>query len=655
MKKNVFRLTTIGMLSATMLAGCGGGGGGSTTAAPTPPSTPSNPAPPPSSSAPLVDRLALVTPEQVETNQSISLIAMVESGAEITQSTWTQTTGPAVTFLADNSQVIGFDVSEAGEYTFSYQGTDSNGTTAQQEVNFSVQQGSNAANAMVRLDHAVTETGKVSFRVDSSDPNNAIASVAWTQIAGPTLTSSQLTAQENFLFFDAPDVNQDQLIEFQAAVTFANGNQDTDSAFVLVKNTEVNNGGFFPDAAGRIVSEDVYAYRPQSQYANVLVDCVYNNQIDTSCSFGALPLIGQAGVTVPSVDAIMQRVVVSHDWMAERFREYLTNSPVSEDIRQLLNAVTAIVISVDVRPSFYWAATGAIYLDADNFWVTPEERDTLNDVPDFRSAFGGDLQFIMPWRYAQDGVNYLNRNSYSRVLRETRTQEDVQADITWLLFHELAHANDFFNPAIHQSLPNNSSPLLWANDNPTSSDELVQSLPLASNELSSLAQVSFAGETANATQRNYDAADIENFFRPDGAAIYYGFFTRREDYATIFERFMMAHRLGVDADVAVISTENNPNFLVQWGQRNRINETQVKARTQFVVNSIYPSLNVEAALNNLPAPQNMVRGVSWFDNLMNTTPSSQNVGVASGTNANASFRLGPHDNHRARPGMPKIK
>jgi len=647
----LFRLTAIGALNLTLLAGCGGGGGSGSS----PPSTPApNPIPPPPSSAPLSERLTLITPQQVETNQSISLIAMVDSGAEITQSTWTQNAGPSVTFLAENSQVIGFDVAQAGDYSFTYQATDSEGATAEEQVSFTVQQGTSAPNAMVRLDHAVTESGKVSLRVDSSDPNNADFSVEWTQLSGPTLSASQLTAQGNFLFFDAPSVSQDQLIEFQARVTFSNGSQDSDSAFVLVKNTNINNGGFFPDAAGRVVTEDVYAYQPQGQYADTLVNCVYNNLIDSSCSFGTLPLIGAAGSATPSVDDIMQRVVVSHDWMAERFREYLTSSPVSEDIRQLLNAVTAVVISADVRPSFYWAATGAIYLDADNFWVTPEERDTLNDAPDFRSSFGNDLRFIMPWRYAQNGVNYLNRNSYSRVLRETRTQEDVQADITWLLFHELAHANDFFNPAIHQSLPSNTSPLAYANENPTLSDGLVLRFPLASNELDSLAQVSFAGETANATQRNYDAADIENFFRPDGAAIYYGFFTHREDFATIFERFMMAYRLGVDADVAVISTENNPTFQVQWGQRNRINEEQLRPRTEYVVRSIYAGFDVASALDAMPAPQDMVRGVSWFDNLMSTSPIPQNNNITEAIHSQRNLRLGPHD-HRGRPSMPEVR
>ncbi|MCY7294107.1 hypothetical protein [Alteromonas sp. a30] len=648
MKNKRLRYATIGALSFTTLVNCGGGGSASTPLAP-----PSNPVPPVNSSAPLSERLTLITPEQVETNQSVGLVATVTAGAEITRSNWIQTAGPNVQFLAKNSQVIGFDVIQSGDYRFTYQGTDANGDTSEKEVSFSVSESDASAKAMVRLDHAVTEQGKVSLRVDSSDANNANAQISWRQISGPTISQDQLTVHGHFLFFDAPAVTRDTLLEFEARLRFSDGSEDTDNAFVLVKNTDINGGGFFPDASSRIVSEDVYTYQPQSPYANVLVNCVYNNQIDTSCPFSTLPLIGGDSPN-PDIDDIMQRVVVSHDWMAERFREYLETSPVSNDIIGLLKAVTAIVISVDVRPSFYWAATGAIYLDAANFWVTPEERDTLNDVPDFRSAFGNELRFIMPWRYAENGEDYLNRNDYSRILRETRSQEDVQADITWLLFHELAHANDFFDPAVHQSLPGNISPLLYANQNGTSSEQLVQALPLSSNQMKGLAQVSFAGETATSTQRRYDAADIENAFRPDGAVMYYSYFTSREDFATLFERFMMSYRLGVDSDVAVISREDNPDFLVQWGQRNRFNSPQVRQRTQFVVNSIYPNLNVTAALNTLPAPQDMIRGVSWFDNLMNSTDQS-NTSAHRHTHTEAELHMNERELHWNRPVLPKVQ
>ena len=69
------------------------------------------------------------------------------------------------------------------------------------------------------------------------------------------------------------------------------------------------------------------------------------------------------------------------------------------DILRLFNGVTAIVIGAQVRPSFYYALTGAIYLDADNFWLTAAQRDVINEAPDFRSEFDRDLMYSGVWRY----------------------------------------------------------------------------------------------------------------------------------------------------------------------------------------------------------------------------------------------------------------
>jgi len=654
MQANTF-LKSIALITMSLgLTACGGGGSDSTGGNTTPPTTTPPTTPPPTDGTPLIDRLTIMAPQNAQTGQAIGLAAVLSSGAEIVSSNWTQTAGPTTTVLANNSQVIGFDVTEAGDYTFTYQATDASNETTEQEVSFSVSEASQPNIAQVRLDHAVTENGNVSLRADTNNPNQTF-SVSWQQISGPTIAQSDLTLQDALLFFRAPSVTQDELLEFRATLSYPDGSTDTDTAYVLIKNTNINNSGFFPDAADRIVSEDVYAYRASSPHASDLVDCVYNNQINQSCTFGRLPLLGQE-TNNPTINDVMNRVVVSHDWMGERFQEYLQSSPVSADMLQLFKGVTAVVISADVRPSFYWSATGAIYLDPANFWVTPQERDTLNDVPDFRSNFGTELQFIFPWRYVENNESYLNRVSYPAEQRLQRTTADVQADITWLLFHELAHANDFLPPSSHATLSNSTSPLQFSQNNTISSSTMTNNFPLASNELKSLAQVSFAGTASNTTQQNYSANEIETFFTPDAAAMYYSYFTEREDYATIFERFMMAYRLDVYGDVAVISRNNNPNFNVQWGQRNRIAEPQFRDRTRFIVNSIFPNIDVDAAINNMPAAQNMIRNVSWFDNLdLSTNGSAQRAQGSQPPDmlvrprSEADLRLHIHDSHWHRP------
>ena len=105
---------------------------------------------------------------------------------------------------------------------------------------------------------------------------------------------------------------------------------------------------------------------------------------------------------LPTVDDIMKKVIVSHDWMGSQFEKFLQDYDEFDDFKNLLRAVTAVVISYDIRPSFYNPTTGAIYLDPDDLWETPAQRDTINSAPDYRSGFGSELQFEMPWRYVKD-------------------------------------------------------------------------------------------------------------------------------------------------------------------------------------------------------------------------------------------------------------
>lgn len=632
------RLLLIGI--ASCLTACGGGSSDSGSAATPAPAPAPTPAPPPPSTSSLSDRIEITTPSAPVVGQSIGVVARLTSGSSIVTSQWRQTAGPSVALLSANSQVIGFDAPAAGDYSFTYQATDGTGASAEKTASFSVAAGDAMAN--VRLDHAVVEGGKVSLRVDSPTPD-AISSVNWQQLSGPTPAASSVETQGNFLFFDAPTVPNDQLIRYRATITMSDGQQFSDESSVLVKNNTINSQGFFPSALGRNVSAEMHPYNADSPYADALSACVYNNQIDASCSFSQLPLIGQEN-QAPSVEDIMDRVLVSHQWMGDRFREYLQESPVASDMITLLRATTAVVISYEVRPSFYWSATGAIYLDADNFWVTPQERDTLNDVPDFRSSFGQELQFIMPWRYVRNNRSYLNARSYPRAERLSRSQADVQADITWLMYHELAHANDFFPFTSWANLSGSDSPLSYSRNNPAVSDTFEVQFPLGSSQMRSLAQVSFAGAQSTALQQSYQGADIQGFFEPDDASFFYSYFTEKEDFASLFERFMMAHRLGVYADVAVIEVNNNPNFNVFWGQRGRINDPKLQARTAFVVPRLFPEIDVNAAQQALESPIMLTPGVSWFDNMI--TPTN-----ARGIERPQELLL--HSLHIGRPGLPQ--
>ncbi len=630
--KKILAFTT----ASFMLAACGGSDTGST--APNRPALPPvTPAPSTGTITPIVDNQSLQIFGELETvsGSAMGFAVIPKGNLEIDEIKWEQISGPRLIFLADNSQTIGFDVPSSDNYSLQVsvqmQG-ESNSTNYL--LNFSAASGQDSVS--IRLDHTATELTKVSLHVGVPS-NKTIAFVNWQQLAGPEAQNieSSSNPEGEYLFFDAPSVTRDAVISYRATVTFEDGSEASDDVLVTVSNANFNsNGLFYIDNS--VVTEDMFAYQAASPYKNAIEKCVYNNNIPNppTCTFTELPLIGMQTLS-PSVNDILDRTLVSHKWMGDRFAEYLQTSLAGPDMLNLLRGVTAVIISYDVRPSFYWQATGAIYLDAKSFWQTPEERDTLNDQPDYRSDFGRDLKFDTLWRYTKDNryfaTTFIDKND-----RQERAAADVAASISWLLYHELAHANDFFPSTAWDNIAGSTTPLAYFRNNRPSSDTLDIRFPLRSSELHALASVRFGGETASNIQRNYRGTDIERFFAPDIAASFYSYLTSREDFATLFERYMMLYRLDAEADEGIIdgkTPDNEP--LVVWGQRNRITQLSLEDRTVFAVERVYPELSdVRATLRNLPDPVQMTANIGWFENLV-ISPESSNQTLNSNRYRNA--------------------
>lgn len=604
----------------TFLTGCGGSNSNppAQTVNPTSPSTPANAI----NIIQQVNGFDFYGDETPMVGQNSGLGIHNPTAAKLVDIKWQQTSGANLDLIADHTNVIGFTPSAPGTYSFSVaarscttERDSSCGSLATTNISINVSN-TESIEASVRMDHTAVEQGRVSLRVDPVG-SKTIQSVQWVQVDGvDDVVASELEEQENRLFFDAPEVEQDTILKFTANVTFTDNTTFSDDVYLGVRNSEIDKDeGYFPQYSGNIVSENMFAFKPNSDYKDAIERCVYTNQINRSCDFAELPLIGMENMN-PTVNDIMDRVLVSHDWMGERFEDYLTNSVVGPDMLRLLRGVTAIVISYEVRPSFYWAVTGAIYLDADNFWVTPLERDTLNEIPDYRSGFGSDLSFIMPWRYVKDN-DYYPAGRFPVAERLTRTFADVEADISWLMYHELGHANDFFPPSSWSQLSVNRSPLETINLASMSpdSDALDSTFPLRSDEMHALAQVNFGGNDATNEQQDITPENVVNYFTPDLATGFYNYYTTREDYATLFEKFMMKYRLDADSDIAIVARDNNPEYLVTWGQRNRFNAPALQERVLFTVNRVLPEIDARLIQMSLPAPQSMRDNISWFDNL----------------------------------------
>lgn len=183
---------------------------------------------------------------------------------------------------------------------------------------------------------------------------------------------------------------------------------------------------------------NLFAYNPSGKYSKALKECASVTNQAFSCTLTKLPLLGH-DTYKPTDQDILDRLLVSHQWMGDRFKTVLPHFP--EDLKLLFRAVTAIVIDDDIRPSYYWPGSGAIHIDAEYFWMNTAERDTISKEEDPRENYGDDLRWINPERYTKNSqLVYMGGSLNGKYERPLNYLIYPLANV---LFHELAHANDY--------------------------------------------------------------------------------------------------------------------------------------------------------------------------------------------------------------------
>lgn len=199
------------------------------------------------------------------------------------------------------------------------------------------------------------------------------------------------------------------------------------------------------NSGGTPTDGDFRPAKADSAYKSEIVNCVKivkDNPV-SSCKLSSLPFIGQK-TSSPTKADILAQTVVSHPWMATRFEQLLDQMP--QDIFLLFRGVTAVVIGADIRPSHYRSDTGAIYLDPADLWLNASERATISKAEDYRSGFSNGLAFRSLWRYVQGKADAFGYFPLDGPI-SSRSINDIVRPMADLLFHELAHANDFMPPA----------------------------------------------------------------------------------------------------------------------------------------------------------------------------------------------------------------
>lgn len=611
-------------LLASLLAACGGGGGdaGAPPTQPTPTPTPAALTQQCDAGAPA--RLAYEAEPVVGQATELSLLSC-GAGNSLSEPLWVQLDGPSVALMSARSAALSVELPAAGSYRFSVSVAAANGTRHKGEITLRARDEASLAGLTVRGEPSVWGGGKLSLRAWPRGLDAAALSGArhaWRVISGPAPSLDK--SDEAALIFTAPAVSSDSLLRLRATLTLIDGRSFSDEFALLVQPAPVLAANALFDA-DRPASR-VYPYLADSPHAAALRDCIYHPGLSSSpnnlCTLGRLPLLGQQTLgDAPTVEQVMQRVLVSNDWMGQVFERFLREQDPHGDFRRMLASTTAIVIGSRVRPAFYWSATGAIYLDAAYLWLTPQQRDTLSESPDPRSAYGKTLSYSTPWRYVLN--NSYAARSYPLAARGSRDIAEIAYTLGPLLYHELAHAADFLPPRVHAALPGNRR-VYEAVPELTASQQLQQQLPFFSQEMVALGRVLFFGAAASVQQEAYRPEDIVHFFSRDRVSDDYSYSlpasqtVPREDTAMLVEEAMMQLRYGVLRDFAITPRLQegaaSADLPVVWGQRGRIGEAAIKPRVALVLAELMPWVGA-SAVDRLAAPVLLRPGLSWGQNL----------------------------------------
>ena len=286
-------------------------------------------------------------------------------------------------------------------------------------------------------------------------------------------------------------------------------------------------------------------------------------------------------------------------------------------MRLLARSVTAIVIASDIVPSHYSSGSGAIYLQAEFFWRTLEERAVITARPDYRRGFGATIPLYIPRRSVRNNTMLTLWTAPG----ESRPELPVDATAS-LLYHELSHAADFVQASrLDDVVPYHT---VWqmavADYQQWLSSQLTRSHPLGSTVLRDLATVFFHGRSPTPEQEALHPNDVIDEFALDGAVAFYSYSTQYEDLANLHETLLMSYHHGYENDVAVVHRDDESlwDAIVAWGQRGRMTDPAVLDRARHVIDLIYPGAvqAMHGYLEARPAPLPMRRGDTWGENLV---------------------------------------
>ncbi|KDM92662.1 hypothetical protein [Photobacterium galatheae] len=362
--------------------------------------------------------------------------------------------------------------------------------------------------------------------------------------------------------------------------------------------------------------QDLQPYQASSPFAQSAMDCAVIYQQGQSCQIRDIAPLGyqKSGDLTP--DDIAQRLLVSHSWMGDSFMDVVRGLP--QEMLNLFKPLNVIVLSFEVRPSFYHSATASIYIDPRYLWRDVVEWSDIYQQDDYRSGFASRQRFIALQRYVDPASgNYVTySNTFNEFTNYWRSEAEIRPGLFRLLAHELAHANDFLPPDLLDRLDASTSIQTNIDRNKSSqiNQQLYQDHALKSGDLAQAAKSYFGGSSVKKVLAPEQAGAT---FEPDGAADFYGYYTAEEDVAMLFEAYMMWREYGVVSDVGFTTVPTTVDYscddlILGWGQRNRLAQKEVAPRAKLVSESILQqNLTAEFVPINNATPVDLPYGAGW--------------------------------------------
>jgi len=369
-------------------------------------------------------------------------------------------------------------------------------------------------------------------------------------------------------------------------------------------------------------------YNTNSNYKDVLKKC-YEAIEDAECTFNELPLIGQSVVS-PQISDIMDRVIVSHDWMGVRFEQLL--SQLSSEVLVLFKPVAVIYIGSEIDSVSYNAGNARLEIGPELLWLTADEKTALASSEDESGGSSNDtrddLNFRFRFSYIKNGLALDSKESDSE-----RAFSDIFDRVAVGIYSQLAFAADYFPASVYSDDQLLVTPRMIFDENsnqPIITSPLYddESLSAPTSHLYAIARTYYDDEPASDLYKTYTAADAGLSFNDEGKPRLSSYRTERRDMRALFSLGMLKYKHDVSLNVLFYDgMESNSETTIGYGLRNRIASPKVAARVKFVMERIIGSSASldEFFQNGLGTSELMVPGTNYYDYLDEIFPPDDTI------------------------------